>query len=63
MAAAERLTDLARDLSAQGRAIDVGLLTRYRINRHWDVSLGYRTIEGGADNDSVYNFAWFHSSI
>jgi hypothetical protein len=22
--------------------------------------VGYRTVEGGADNDKVYSFAWFH---
>jgi hypothetical protein len=23
--------------------------------------LGYRTLEGGADTDDVYNFAWFNT--
>ena len=27
------------------------------------LGFGYRTIEGGADNDKVYNFAWLHSVV
>lgn len=44
----------------QGRAEDVALQVRCRVGREWDLSAGYRTLEGGADNDSVYTFAWFH---
>jgi hypothetical protein len=46
----------------QGRAIDLALLFERQISKS-DKSqayFGYRTIEGGADNDKVYNFAWFH---
>jgi hypothetical protein len=25
--------------------------------------IGYRTVEGGADNDEVYNFAWLHYAV
>ena len=47
-------------IAPQGRAIDLALMMNYRMNKHWQFSGGYRTIEGGADNDSVYNFAWFN---
>ena len=45
--------------SPQGRALDLGLIARYNISDAWYLSGGYRTLEGGADNDSVYSFAWF----
>jgi len=43
-----------------GRAIDVGLKVGYDIDSRWAVTFGYRTVEGGADVDDVYNFAWFN---
>jgi hypothetical protein len=27
------------------------------------LSFGYRTVEGGADVDAVYNFAWFNYAV
>ena len=47
----------------QGRAIDLALLAERRMSRHWALAAGYRTIEGGADNDSVYTFAWFNAAV
>jgi hypothetical protein len=44
----------------QGRAIDLALKANYDLSDHWTVGILYRTIEGGADNDDVYNFAWTH---
>lgn len=41
----------------QGRAIDAGLFFNYKLNKTTDLSLGYRGVEGGADNDKVYNFS------
>ena len=43
-----------------GRAIDATLKLGYDLGRHWTVSAGYRTLEGGADVDEVYAFAWLH---
>ena len=43
-----------------GRAFDVALKLQYDVNDSWYVSGGYRLLEGGADNDTVYNFAWFN---
>lgn len=46
-----------------GRAFDIALKPYYAINDHWGVSAGYRTLEGGADVESVYNFAWLHYAV
>ena len=46
--------------STQGRAFDMGLKLTYAISDRWYVGGSYRLLEGGADNDSVYNFAWFN---
>lgn len=44
----------------QGRAVDLGLNVLHELDKNWYVGLGYRTLEGGADNDEVYNFAWLN---
>jgi hypothetical protein len=46
-----------------GRAFDIALKLHYAINNHWGLSTGYRTLEGGADVESVYNFAWLHYAV
>jgi len=43
----------------QGRAEDLALRVGYDFTP-WEFSLGYRLLEGGADNDRVYTFAFFH---
>lgn len=48
---------------SQGRAFDLALKLYYDLSDRWSVGLGYRTIEGGADVDSVYTFAWFHQAL
>jgi hypothetical protein len=54
--------DLDGLAARQGRAIDAALLFERQLSRskQSQAYLGYRTIEGGADNDRVYNFAWLH---
>jgi hypothetical protein len=47
----------------QGRAEDVALLLRQDFSKGWDLSAGYRTVEGGADNDKVYTFAWLNYAV
>jgi hypothetical protein len=47
----------------QGRAIDVAATLEYRSARRWAVFGGYRTIEGGADVDTVYAFAWLNAAV
>lgn len=44
-----------------GRALDLGVRINYRVDESWQVGLGCRTLEGGADTDDVYNFAWFNT--
>tara|TARA_R110000823_G_scaffold47903_20_gene122047 strand:+ start:22323 stop:22736 length:414 start_codon:yes stop_codon:yes gene_type:complete len=46
-----------------GRAIDLGVRLNYAVDEQWKVGLGYRTLEGGADTDDVYSFAWFNSLV
>jgi hypothetical protein len=44
----------------QGRAIDAALMVGKRFSSAVALNLGYRVIEGGADNDKVYSFAHFN---
>ncbi|MCL6261487.1 hypothetical protein M3O96_20475 [Aquiflexum sp. TKW24L] len=44
----------------QGRAADVLAAVTYNLSDHLKVRAGYRILEGGADNDEVYNFSLFH---
>ncbi len=46
-----------------GRAFDVALKLGYDVSDRWRVAAGYRTVEGGADVESVYNFAWLHYGV
>jgi len=57
------LFDLDGLAGGPGRAFDVALKVGYDLNRHWRVSGGYRTVEGGADVSSVYAFAWLHFGV
>jgi hypothetical protein len=54
-------SDLA--VAPQGRAIDFSLMAQRQLGKNWQLAGGYRTIEGGADNDDVYNFAWFNGAV
>jgi hypothetical protein len=47
----------------QGRAIDFAATLEYRPAPRWRVFGGYRTIEGGADVDAVYAFAWLNAVV
>ena len=44
----------------QGRAEDVLIAATYKFSDNLGIRAGYRILEGGADNDEVYNFALFH---
>jgi len=44
----------------QGRAEDVLIAATYKLSDNLGIRAGYRILEGGADNDKVYNFALFH---
>jgi hypothetical protein len=43
-----------------GRAVDAALELGYDVDERWTVQTGYRMVEGGADVDEVYAFAWLH---
>ena len=49
--------------ASQGRAIDAAIKAYVAIADNVDLGFGYRTIEGGADNDEVYTFAWIHQVV
>lgn len=42
----------------QGRAEDVFLGLGWDVSKALTLKAGYRLVEGGADNDEVYNFTW-----
>lgn len=44
----------------QGRAEDVQIAATYKFSDNLSARVGYRILEGGAENDVVYNFALFH---
>lgn len=65
-----RMTDaLALDLdfdaaaASQGRAEDVALRLEAKVSPTVDLFVGARTLEGGADNDEVYSFAWLAYAV
>ena len=43
-----------------GRAVDAALRVGYRVSDRWTLRAGYRMVEGGADVQDVYAFAWLH---
>jgi hypothetical protein len=47
----------------QGRAIDFSAVVNYSPVPRVTLSGGYRTIEGGADVESVYAFGWLNAAI
>jgi hypothetical protein len=49
--------------SPQGRAFDVAAMLDVNVTPWWFIGGGYRTVEGGADVDSVYNFAWLNAAV
>lgn len=47
-------------VAPQGRAEDVLVALSYKFSDNLSIRAGYRILEGGADNDEVYNFALFN---
>jgi opacity protein-like surface antigen len=43
-----------------GRAEDIFAGVSYQLNPNVGVKAGYRVVEGGADNDKIYNFTWIN---
>lgn len=46
-----------------GRAIDAAVKVGWDMGPAWSLRAGYRTVEGGADVEEVYNFAWLHYGV
>jgi hypothetical protein len=46
-----------------GRAFDAALKVGYDLGSRLRIGGGYRTLEGGADVESVYSFAWLHYGL
>lgn len=44
-------------MAPQGRAFDMALMVGYYFSPSYHLNLGYRMLEGGVDNDEVYNFS------
>jgi hypothetical protein len=44
----------------QGRAFDIGVRAEYALSERWDLLAGFRMLDGGVDNDDVFNFARFN---
>ena len=55
--------DLDALAGGPGRAIDGALKVGVRLSPDLRLAAGYRTVEGGADVDEVYNFAWLHYGL
>ena len=47
----------------QDLVLDVALRLEAKVSPKVDVFVGARTLEGGADNDEVYSFAWFAYAV
>ncbi len=46
-----------------GRAIDAALKAGYDVRPDLTLQAGYRSLEGGADVEETYNFAWLHYAV
>jgi hypothetical protein len=55
--------DVDAAAASQGRAEDVALRLEKKVSPKVDLFVGARTLEGGADNEEVYSFAWFAYAI
>jgi hypothetical protein len=57
------LLDLDALGGGPGRAEDLSLKLGRDFADRWQLAFGYRVVEGGADVDEVYNFAWFNYAV
>ena len=57
------LLDADALVAPQGRAEDVLLALTWQLRDELELRAGYRMLEGGADNDEVYSFAWLHYAV
>ena len=47
----------------QGRAFDMALMGGYAFSPSYQMNLGFRMLEGGVDNEKVYNFSQINYSF
>ena len=59
----ELLLDLDALAGGPGRAEDFAIKLGWEAAPGWRLRAGYRTVEGGADVDAVYAFAWLHYAV
>jgi len=59
----ELLFDADALAGGPGRAEDVSLKLCYNLSPNWRLKAGYRTLEGGADVEEVFAFAWLHYAV
>ncbi len=57
------VSDLDFAAASQGRAIDFAIKIRHDLNEQSALGLGFRTLEGGADNDKVFTFSWLNYAV
>ena len=55
--------DLDALAAPQGRAVDFSARLELAAGERWRPYLGYRLLEGGADNDEVRTFSTFHFAL
>ena len=55
--------DLDALAGGPGRAEDLAVKLGYDPIPCWHLRAGYRMLEGGADVDAVYSFAWLHYAV
>jgi hypothetical protein len=49
--------------ASQGQAFDFAIKFRRSISESQKLGIGYRTLEGGADNDKVLSWSWFNYAL
>ncbi len=57
------LADVDALAGGPGRAIDGALKIGVDVTDAFRLTAGYRSLEGGADVDDVYTFAWLHYAV
>jgi hypothetical protein len=54
------IVDMEGAAAPQGRAVDASIRVQRSFRNGMTISAGYRGLEGGADNDELYTFAWLN---
>ncbi|MCB0391377.1 MAG: hypothetical protein KDD58_08800 [Bdellovibrionales bacterium] len=50
-------------VASQGQAFDLALKLRYTLFDPFNMGLGIRSLEGGADNEKVFTWSWFNYAV